>query len=90
MTSVRFYALVYVALMALATLKVIFFEAHEAGLWSYNVALALTGVAAVLKTGMIAGYFQHLKFEQRSLSYLMLMALFAVLLLAFAATFSIF
>lgn len=90
MTSLRFYAMVYVALMALATLKVAFFEAHYMGYISYNAAFGLTMVAAVMKTGMIAGYFQHLKWEPRSLTYLMLMALFGVLLLAFAATFSIF
>lgn len=90
MTNLRFYTVVYVALMALATLKVAFFEAEKFGLISYNAAFGLTVVAAMIKTGMIAGYFQHLKWEPRSITYLVLMALFGVLLLSFAATFSIF
>lgn len=84
MTSVRFYTAVYVALLVLASAKVVFFELFE-----YNVALGLTMVAAVIKTSLIAGYFQHLRSEPRSLSYVMLMGLIAVLLLASAASFSI-
>lgn len=90
MSSVRFYTLVYVALLGLATAKVVFFEAVEFGYITYNVALGLTMVTAAMKTTLIAGYFQHLRSEARSLTYLMLMGLFAVMLLAFAATFSIF
>ena len=86
MTSVRFYALVYVALMALASLKVAFFEIPAI---SYNTALALTMIAAVMKTSLIAGYFMHLRSEPRSVSYVMLSGLFAVLLVTFAAAFSI-
>lgn len=89
MSSVRFYALIYVALIALASAKVVFFEAHDFGYISYNAALGLTLVTAAIKTGLIAGYYQHLASEPRSLSYLMLLGLFAVMLLAFAAGFSI-
>lgn len=86
MTSVRFYALVYVALITLASLKVAFFEIPGV---SYNLALTLTMIAAVLKTSLIAGYFMHLRSEPRSVSYIMLSGLFAVLLVTFAAAFSI-
>lgn len=86
MSSVRFYALVYVALLALATLKVVFFEVEAI---SYDMALALTMLAAVGKTSLIAGYFMHLRSEPRSVSYIMLSGLFAVLLVTFAAAFSI-
>jgi len=84
MTSVRFYAGVYVALVLLVSSKIVFFE-----LLSYNVALALTMLTAVVEAFGIAGYYQHLRFEPRSLTYLMLMALFGVMLLTFAAAFSI-
>lgn len=89
MSSVRFYALVYVALLGLASAKVVFFEAERFGFISYNVALGLTLVTATIKTGLIAGYYQHLTSEPRSLTYLMLLGLFTVLLLAGAAGFSI-
>lgn len=84
MTSVRFYTLVYVALLVLATAKVAFFE-----LFDYQVALGLTLVSAAVKTALIAGYFQHLRSEPRSISYVMLLGLLAVLLLTSAAAFSI-
>lgn len=83
-TSVRFYAFVYVLLLALATLKVLFFE-----FFPYSEALALTGAAAAAKTFLITGYFQHLRHEPRSLTGIMVLSLFLVFLLMSAATFSI-
>lgn len=84
MTSVRFYTGVYIALLALVSMKIVFFETL-----AYDLALSLTMVTAVLEAVAIAGYFQHLRFEPRSLTYLMLMGLSGVLLLTFAASFSI-
>jgi len=46
-------------------------------------------ILAVIKVSLIAGYFQHLKDEPRSITYLMLTALFMVLLLTLAAGYSI-
>jgi len=84
MSSIRFYAGVYVALVVLVSSKILFFD-----FLSYDVALALTMLTAVIEAMGIAGYYQHLRFEPRSLTYLMLMALFGVMLLTFAAAFSI-
>lgn len=84
MASVRFYALVYVLLMSLAATKFLFFEFFD-----YWPALAGTLAAAAVKTGLIAGYFQHLRHEPRSLTYLAVSTLVLVLLLMSAATFSI-
>lgn len=84
MTSVRFYAGVYVLLVALVSMKIVFFETL-----SYDVALALTMLSAVAEAVIIAGYYQHLRYEPRSLTYLMLMGLSGVLLVTFAAAFSI-
>lgn len=89
MASIRFYGLVYLALIGLAFAKVVFFEAVSFGYIPYEAALGATMVTAAMKTTLIAGYYQHLRSEPRSLSYLMLMGLFAVLLLTFAAAFSI-
>jgi cytochrome c oxidase subunit 4 len=84
--SVRFYALIYVALIALATSKWIFFH-FEA--FSYWQAIGATLIAASLKTSLIVGYFQHLRWENRSLTALMAQALALVLLLMGAASYSI-
>lgn len=84
MTSVRFYTGIYVALLVLVTAKVVFFE-----IFSEDVALALTMASAVVEALLIAGYFQHLRQEPRSLTYLYLTSVFGVVLLTFAAAFSI-
>ena len=84
MTSVRFYAGIYVLLVALVSMKIVFFETL-----SYDVALALTMLSAVAEALVIAGYYQHLRFEPRSLTYLMTMGVAGVLLVTFAAAFSI-
>lgn len=84
MTSVRFYAGVYVLLVVLVSMKIVFFETLP-----YDVALALTMLSAVAEAIVIAGYYQHLRFEPRSLTYLMLMGVSGVLLVTFAAAFSI-
>lgn len=84
MTSVRFYTGVYIGLVALVSMKVVFFH-----YLAYDVALTLTMITAVMEAVAIAGYFQHLRWEPRSLTYLMLMGLSGVLLLTFAAAFSI-
>ena len=84
MAGIRLYSGIYVALLVLATLKYAFFEFMD-----YWLALGLTFVAATIKIGLIAAYFQHLRYEPRSISYIMLAALFAVLLLAMAASYSI-
>jgi cytochrome c oxidase subunit 4 len=84
MASVKFYTVIYIALLGLATSKVLFFE-----FFAYWDAVGATMVTAVLKTLLIMGYFQHLRFEPRSLTYLMSMGMFAVFLLTVAASFSI-
>lgn len=84
--SVKFYTLIYVALMALATSKFVFFH-YE--LFTYWQAFLATMTAASLKTLLIAGYFQHLRWENRSLGALMAQALALALLLMVAASYSV-
>lgn len=85
MASVKLYTAIYVALLVLATSKVVFFQVFD-----YWDAVTATMGAALVKTTLIAGYFQHLRFEPRSLTYLMGMGVFAVFLLTVAAAYSIF
>ncbi|RQG91364.1 hypothetical protein EA462_05150 [Natrarchaeobius halalkaliphilus] len=84
MADVRTYALIYVVLLALGTGKFAFFE-----FFTYEIALAATIVLAVAKILLIAGYYQHLIEEPRSITYMMGMAVFMVFLLTVAAGYSI-
>lgn len=84
MASIKLYAIIYVMLLVLALSKYVYFQFFD-----YWDAMALTLISATMKTGLIAGYYQHLRYEPRSLSVLMAMALGGVLLLAMAASYSV-
>ena len=84
--SVKLYALIYVALVGLAASKFVFFHFEYFGYWQ---AFAATMVAASMKTALIVGYYQHLRWENRSLTALMVQALALALLLMMAASYSI-
>ncbi len=85
--SVKLYTAIYVALLVLAFSKFVFFEFPQ--YFTYEQAFGGTMVAAAIKSVLIVGYYQHLRWENRSLTYLMLLALSLALLLMAAATYSI-
>lgn len=82
--SIRFYALIYVGLMLFAAISVVLER-------TFDYWLAVTGimVISVIKTLLIVGYFQHLRWERRSLTGLMALAVVLFLLLMVAASFSV-
>ena len=82
--SLRFYGFIYVALLAAATLKVVFERRFD-----YWIAAGGILVLASIKTLLIVGYFQHLRWERRSLTGVMATALALFVLLMVAASFSI-
>lgn len=82
--SIRFYGLIYVALMVLATLQVVLERTLN-----YWAAVAGILVFSSLKALLVVGYFQHLRWERRSLSGLMALALLLFVLLMVAASFSV-
>lgn len=84
MASLRWYSIVYVALLGLAVSKWAFFE-----FLTYGVALSLTMVTASMKTVLIVAYYQHLRYEPRILSILLFTGFLAVAILGAAASFSI-
>lgn len=84
--SIKLYTAIYVALLALAASKYVFFNVPFFGYWE---AFAATMLSAVLKTVLIVGYFQHLRWENRSLTWLMVVSVSLVMLLMAAASFSI-
>lgn len=89
-SHLKTYTAIYIALLVLAAAKYVFFDImYAAGTITYIQAFIAVMILASAKTTLIAGWFQHLKDEPRSLTYLMLLALSLVLLLGAAATYSI-
>lgn len=87
MADLRTYVLIYVALLLLGTGKFVFFEFDQ--YFTYSMAMGGTILLAMTKTTLIAGFYQHLFEEPRSITYLMGVAVFMVFLLAVAAGYSI-
>ncbi|QWC20051.1 cytochrome C oxidase subunit IV family protein [Halorubrum sp. 2020YC2] len=86
--SVKLYTAIYVALLAAATLNFLLFESAFVE-FTYAQAVGGTLLIATVKTLLIVAYFQHLRWENRSLTYLMGLALALTMLLMAAATYSI-
>ena len=85
MVSTKLYTAIYVVLFVSATVQVL---VEFAGLeyWTaFGLIIALSAAKAVL----VAAYFQHLRFEPRSLTYVVLGGLAAALALTLAASYSI-
>ena len=85
MTRLRLYTAIYVVLFVSATVQVL---VEQAGM-AYMTALALILALSFVKAVIVAAYYQHLRWEPRSLTYLMGIGLLAVLALTVAATYSI-
>lgn len=85
MTRLKLYTAIYVVLFVSATVQVL---VEQAGL-EYGLALATIMVLSLAKAVVVAGYYQHLRWEPRSLTYLMGIGLLAVLALTVASTYSI-
>ncbi len=86
--SVKLYSAIYVALLFAAALNFVLFEVDIVD-FTYQQAFAGTMVISVVKTGFIVAYFQHLRWENRSLTYLMGLAFALTMLLMAAAAYSI-
>jgi cytochrome c oxidase subunit 4 len=86
--SLKLYTAIYIALLAAATLNFLLFESTFVS-FTYAQAFGGTMVIAAVKTLLIVAYFQHLRWENRSLTYVMALALALTMLLMAAATYSI-
>jgi cytochrome c oxidase subunit 4 len=85
MTRLKLYTAIYVVLFVSATLQVL---VEQAGM-AYGQALGLILALSFVKAVIVAAYYQHLRWEPRSLTYLMGIGLLAALALTVAATYSI-
>jgi len=88
MARTKLYTGIYVALFIIATMQV---AVEQVGLLesSYVIGLALITVFSLVKGVVVAGYFQHLVWEPRSLTYVMLLGFVGFLALTVAASYSI-
>lgn len=88
MVSTRLYAAIFVVLFVSSTTQA---ALEFAGYLEemYWIAFAVILVLSTFKALLVAGYFQHLRFEPRGLTYLMLSALAGALALTMAAAYSI-
>ena len=88
MVSLKTYTIIYAALFISATVQVLI---ESVGLVEkmYWIAFWTIIILSLLKAILVAGWFQHLRYEPPSLSYLILTGLGAALALTLAASYSI-
>lgn len=88
MPTIKLYAAIYVVLFAFATGQVLVERAgilHELYWLGFGVILTLS----VIKALFVAGWYQHLRFEPRSIAFVALTGLTTALVLTIAASYSI-
>jgi len=87
MSRLKLYTAIYVVLFVLATAQV-GIEGYF-GEEAYWVGLSAIMVVSAVKAVVVAGYYQHLRWEPRSVTAVVLTGLVAALALTFAAAYSI-
>jgi cytochrome c oxidase subunit 4 len=85
MTNAKLYTIIYAVLFVSATVQVLVEFAGMAYWTAFGLIMVLSAVKAVL----VVAYFQHLRWEPRSLTYLIGIGLAAALALTLAASYSI-
>ncbi|WP_049972476.1 cytochrome C oxidase subunit IV family protein [Haladaptatus cibarius] len=85
MTNAKLYTVIYIVLFVMATVQVLVEFAGLAYWTAFGAIIALSFVKALL----IAGYYQHLRSEPRSILLVVLVGLLAALALTLAASYSI-
>lgn len=88
MPTTKLYAAIYVVLFAFATGQVL---VERAGILeeAYWIGLGAILGLSVIKALFVAGYYQHLRFEPRSIAFVVLSGLIAALALTIASSYSI-
>jgi cytochrome c oxidase subunit 4 len=88
MASTKTYAAIFGLLMVFSTTQAVL---EFAGILEeyYWIGLAVIMVLSTIKAVLVAGWFQHLRHEPRSVTYLMLGSLVIVLALTAGAAYSI-
>lgn len=88
MSHTKLYTMIYVVLFAFATIQA---AVEFAGFLesSYWLAFWAIMILSAIKAVFVAGYYQHLVWEPRAVSYLAIGGMVVALALATAATYSI-
>ncbi|PSQ06338.1 hypothetical protein BRC92_01255 [Halobacteriales archaeon QS_4_69_31] len=86
MARTKLYAGIYVVLFVLATVQALVEGVESIDYWT---AFGIIIVLSFAKAIVVAAYYQHLRWEPRSVSYLMVGGLFVALALTTAAAYSI-
>lgn len=88
MVSTRLYAGIYVVLFVFATAQV---AVEFVGLLedAYWLGFGLIMILSLIKALFVAGYYQHLRFEPRSITFVIVSGLIAALALTIASSYSI-
>jgi cytochrome c oxidase subunit 4 len=88
MSHIRTYTIIFALLMVFSTTQAL---VEVTGLLeqAYWVAFGAIMVLSSIKAVMVAGWFQHLRYEPRSVTYLTATALIVVVALTTAAAYSI-
>jgi cytochrome c oxidase subunit 4 len=88
MSQIRTYTIIFALLMVFSTAQAMleFTGLLERAYW---LAFGAIMVLSSIKAAMVAGWFQHLRYEPRSLTFLTASALLTVLALTTAAAYSI-
>ncbi|MFB6184667.1 MAG: cytochrome C oxidase subunit IV family protein [Haloarculaceae archaeon] len=87
MTSNKLYTAIFVVLFVSATVQVL--VERFVGPGAYWLALAIILGLSFFKAAIVAGWYQHLRFDPRPLTYLVLVALVIVVTFTVGATFSV-
>jgi cytochrome c oxidase subunit 4 len=85
MAHTKLYTIIYVILFVFATAQV-GVEFMDLPYWTGFAAIL---VLSMVKAVLVAGYYQHLRWEPRSLTYLYIVGLTTALFLTVAASYSI-
>lgn len=88
MSQIKTYTIIFVLLMALSTSQALI-EMLGYLDQAYWIVFGAIMVISSIKAVMVAGWFQHLRYEPRSVTYLIATALLAVIALTAAAAYSI-
>lgn len=87
MTSIRLYTVIFVVLFVSATVQVA--VERVMGVEAYWLAFGLIIGLSFVKAALVAGWYQHLRFDPRPLLLLVLSALVTVVAFVVGASFSI-
>jgi cytochrome c oxidase subunit 4 len=88
MSHLKLYTVIYVVLFVFATAQALV-EVTGMLETAYWAAFGLIMVLSAIKAVFVAGYYQHLRWEPRSVTVLTLLALTGALALTVAASYSI-